>query len=158
VVSLPRTSPRSNHAAKQTRSLLAWLCWELQPNKQLLHLLGLPSGTQAPGNKHALIGWLRVRSISVAVAAFCAREHQPSQAREKRISFLFQKSLLFLLQLSRKSAFPPSTLKSDKPPPSTFQTVHFISPKRFRRRFYCSKRWFRYSTYVFVFSFFIYFG
>jgi hypothetical protein len=41
------------------------------------------------------------------------------------------KSLFFLLQLSLKSAFPPSTSKPDKPHPSTFQTVHFTSLTRF---------------------------
>jgi hypothetical protein len=41
------------------------------------------------------------------------------------------KSLFLLLQLSLKSAFPPSTSKPDKPPPSTFQTVHFTFLERF---------------------------
>jgi hypothetical protein len=47
-----------------------------------------------------------------------------------------------LPQLSTKSTFPPLTLKPDKPPPSTIQTVHFTSLEWFWRRFCYSKRWY----------------
>jgi hypothetical protein len=63
------------------------------------------------------------------------------------------KSLLFLPQFSQKFVFPPSTPKLGKSPLSTFQTVHFTSLERFRRRFYYSKRWFCYSEAVLSFSF-----
>ena len=48
------------------------------------------------------------------------------------------KTLHYLPQFLRKYAFPPWTLKLDKPPPWTFKTVRFTSLtsyKRFQRRF-----------------------
>ena len=45
------------------------------------------------------------------------------------------KSLFYLLQLSSKFGFPPTTIKPGISPPSTFQTVHFTSLERFWRLF-----------------------
>ena len=45
------------------------------------------------------------------------------------------KSLFYLLQLSPKFGFPPTTIKPSISPPSTFQTVHFTSLERFWRLF-----------------------
>ena len=46
-----------------------------------------------------------------------------------------EKVYFFFSQLSRKSIFPPLTLKLDKSPLLTFQTVYFIFLERFWRRF-----------------------
>jgi hypothetical protein len=69
-------------------------------------------------------------------------EDSPSVGHYGGPRFPIGKSLLFLSQLSQKSNFPSSTLKPGKPPPSTFQTVHFTSLERFRRRFCYSKNGF----------------
>ena len=45
------------------------------------------------------------------------------------------KSLFYLLQLSLKFGFPPTTIKPGISPPLTFQTVHFTSLERFWRLF-----------------------
>ena len=45
--------------------------------------------------------------------------------------YKFGKSLFYLLQLSPKFGFPPTTIKPGISPPSTFQTVHFTSLERF---------------------------
>ena len=50
-------------------------------------------------------------------------------------SFSQGKSLFYLLQLSPKFGFPPTTIKPGISPPSTFQTVHFTSLERFWRLF-----------------------
>jgi hypothetical protein len=56
---------------------------------------------------------------------------RPPQSCTKMDSSGSGKSLFFLPQLSQKFTFPPSTSKPDKPPPLTFQTVHFTSLERF---------------------------
>ena len=56
------------------------------------------------------------------------REEAPSLS-------ILVKSLFYLLQLSPKFGFPPTIIKPGISPPSTFQTVHFISFERFWRLF-----------------------
>ena len=53
-----------------------------------------------------------------------------SRERERDVLNL-GKSLFYLLQLSPKFGFPPTTIKPGISPPSTFQTVHFTSLERF---------------------------
>jgi len=83
----------------------------------------------------------------------------PKPGNRKGLLYFFslslEKSLLFLPQFSQKPVFPPSTSKTGKLSPLAFQTVHFISLERFRRRFCYSKQWFRYRDGGFVFSFLI---
>jgi len=50
--------------------------------------------------------------------------------------FQLGKSLLYLLQLSQKSDFPPSTTKSGIQPPRTIKTVCFTSFGGFTSGFY----------------------
>jgi hypothetical protein len=60
------------------------------------------------------------------MALLLAKNHRHHQREKTK-----EKSLFFLPQLSQKFTFPPLTSKPDKPPPSTFQTVHFTSLERF---------------------------
>jgi hypothetical protein len=50
-----------------------------------------------------------------------------------------KEKVYFSFQLLRKSDFPLSISEPSKSPLSTFQTMHFTSLERFRRRFCYSK-------------------
>ena len=61
---------------------------------------------------------------------------RPLEPRSSSLDvFFIGKSLFYLLQLSSKFGFPPTTIKPGISPPSTFQTVHFTSLERFWRLF-----------------------
>ena len=86
----------------------------------------------------------RNQSLYLRFALIVDSNSASNQAYNKQIRCVWKgsecslfggKSLFYLLQLSSKFSFPPTTIKSGISPPSTFQTVHFTSLEQFWRLF-----------------------
>ena len=109
---------------------LSGLCFN-----SLILLLFAPACTTRHNN-HDQAGHKRNCDNNVAHLISLALGHcgpnKPSRAQQY---FSGGKSLFYLLQLSPKFGFPPTTIKPGISPPSTFQTVHFTSLQQFWRLF-----------------------